>query len=195
MLKTVYTFRPKWGNKCDDKYVVWVKYHVLYRQSRCLVTYGQECMYTPRITIWSIAVQTATRTYIRFHSFILNVGIQTLQKTMFRTQLLCKLLSSAFHAFNILIMFRASFCEITCSSLLYVDNSQRIEIFNFPSLCSQGEIFKCPPSILLVFGYVLEDRKITNVFFFYFGRFGYLGGGGETTPQNSNLWTLYHIKN
>ena len=35
----------------------------------------------------------------------------------------------------------------------------------------QGEYFRCPPPIILIFGYAIEDRKIRNTCFFIFPRF------------------------
>ena len=37
-------------------------------------------------------------------------------------------------------------------------------------------ILGCPPPIILIFGYVIEDRKIRNTCFFIFPPFSYLGG-------------------
>ena len=46
-----------------------------------------------------------------------------------------------------------------------------LDVFNW-----QGEYFRCPPPIILIFGYVIEDRKIRNTCFFIFPRFHILGG-------------------
>ena len=41
---------------------------------------------------------------------------------------------------------------------------------------SQGEYFRCPPPIISIFGYVIEDRKIRNTCFFIFPPFSDLRG-------------------
>ena len=62
-------------------------------------------------------------------------------------------------------------------------------------LLLKGEYFRCPPSIILIFGYVIEDRKIKKYVFFYFSPFSYFegGGGGVKTAfkfrvEKSFLW-------
>ena len=42
------------------------------------------------------------------------------------------------------------------------------KIWNFKWCYLQGEYFSCPPQIISIFGYVIEDRKIRNTCFLFF---------------------------
>ena len=57
----------------------------------------------------------------------------------------------------------------------------------------QGEYFRCPPPIILIFGYVIEDRKIRNTCFFIFPRFHIWGGGGGGWKLRSKLGLKNHF--
>ena len=55
---------------------------------------------------------------------------------------------------------------------------------------SQGEYFRCPPPIILIFGYVIEDRKIRNTCFFIFPHFHIWGvkAAFKVRVEKSFLW-------
>ena len=59
----------------------------------------------------------------------------------------------------------------------------------------QGEYFRCPPPIISIFGYVIEDRKIRNTCFFYFSPFSYLGvkTAFKGRVEKSFLWNISRI--
>ena len=50
-------------------------------------------------------------------------------------------------------------------------NITQTETVPTPKTDWQGEYFRCPPPIISIFGYVIEDRKIRNTCFFIFPRF------------------------
>ena len=56
----------------------------------------------------------------------------------------------------------------------------------------QGEYFRCPPPIILIFGYVIEDRKIRNTSFFIFPRFHIWGvkTAFKVRVEKSFLWNI-----
>ena len=57
---------------------------------------------------------------------------------------------------------------------------------------SQGEYFRCPPPIISIFGYVIEDRKIRNTCFFIFPRFHIWGvkTAFKVRVEKSFLWNI-----
>ena len=63
---------------------------------------------------------------------------------------------------------------------------------NHGGLYLQGEYFRCPPTIILIFGYVIEDRKIRNTCFFIFPRFHIWGVKTEVKVrvEKSFLWNI-----
>ena len=74
-------------------------------------------------------------------------------------------------------------------------NSQIFASFRSADL--QGEYFRCPPPIILIFGYVIEDQKIRNTCFFIFPCFHIWGMKTvfKVRVEKSFLWKKWTFEN
>ena len=79
---------------------------------------------------------------------------------------------------------------IDLSIIIYIVRPREWKHFKLFFL--QGEYFRCPPPIISIFGYVIEDRKIRNTCFFIFPRFHIWGVKTvfKVRVEKSFLWNI-----